>query len=214
MARKQHSYHYIYKTTCNVTGKFYIGMHSTINLEDGYTGSGIRLRYSIRKYGLENHTKEILEFLNDRESLAKREAEIINEKFLQDPLCLNIQLGGGGGFINEDHMRKCGKAGNDAFKKRLKVDTEFRLYFSNMMKNILSKANKVKPPLFTGKTHSESSKQLMREKAQERLGNKNSQYGTRWITNEIKSKKIFKDEDIPNGWRLGRIIKNKQEITD
>jgi len=73
-----------------------------------------------------------------------------------------------------------------------------------MMKNILSKANKVKPPLFTGKTHFESSKQLMREKAQERLGNKNSQYGTRWITNEIKSKKIFKDEDIPNGWRLGR----------
>ena len=103
MARKQHSYHYIYKTVCLITKKFYIGMHSCSNLEDGYMGSGKRLRYSIRKYGIENHTKEILEFLNDRESLAKREAEIINEQFLQDPLCMNLQLGGGGGFSSEEH---------------------------------------------------------------------------------------------------------------
>jgi hypothetical protein len=106
MARKQHTYHYIYKTTCNVTDKYYIGMHSCSNLEDGYMGSGKRLRYSIRKHGLENHTKEILEFLNDRESLAKREAEIVNEQFLQDPLCLNVQLRGGGGFANQKTIFK------------------------------------------------------------------------------------------------------------
>ena len=40
---KKHKYHYIYKTTCNVTGKYYIGMHSTSNLNDGYIGSGRRL---------------------------------------------------------------------------------------------------------------------------------------------------------------------------
>jgi hypothetical protein len=32
-------YHFIYKTTCLITNKYYIGMHSTDDLEDGYVGS-------------------------------------------------------------------------------------------------------------------------------------------------------------------------------
>ena len=52
--RKVKNIHYIYKTTCNITGRWYVGMHSTSNENDGYMGSGKRLRYSIRKYGKEN----------------------------------------------------------------------------------------------------------------------------------------------------------------
>ena len=39
-------------------------------------------------------------------------------------------------------------------------------------------------------------------------GNKNSQFGTKWIYNlELKiCKKIPKNEDIPKGWNLGRVI--------
>ena len=40
-------------------------------------------------------------------------------------------------------------------------------------------------------------------------GKNNSQYGTCWITNEKESKKIFKGDLIPDGWRLGRKIKIK-----
>ena len=38
MSRKEHIYHYIYKTTNLINNKFYIGMYSTSNLDDGYLG--------------------------------------------------------------------------------------------------------------------------------------------------------------------------------
>ena len=39
-------------------------MHSTNNLNDGYLGSGKRLRYSIQKYGVDSHIKEIFKINN------------------------------------------------------------------------------------------------------------------------------------------------------
>ena len=35
MARKEKQYHFIYKTTNLLSGKYYLGMHSTDNLQDG-----------------------------------------------------------------------------------------------------------------------------------------------------------------------------------
>ena len=98
MPRKPHSYHYIYKTECIPTGKYYIGMHSS-SIDpaiDLYLGSGIHLRRSIKKWGLDSHKREILEFCKDRDSLKKRESEIVNEMVVKDPLCMNLRLGGGG----------------------------------------------------------------------------------------------------------------------
>lgn len=92
--RKQ--FHYIYKIT-RFDGKFYIGLHSTDNLDDGYFGSGKRLWYSIKFHGKEKHTKEILEFLPDRESLRLRESELVNSELLNNMDCLNLMLGGTGG---------------------------------------------------------------------------------------------------------------------
>lgn len=96
MSRKQKQYHFIYKTVNQVNGKYYIGMHSTDNLEDEYLGSGQRLWHAIRKYGKENFKREDLEFLPDRSSLKDREKEIVNEELLKDSMCMNISLGGNG----------------------------------------------------------------------------------------------------------------------
>jgi len=108
MPRKQKQYHFIYKTTCKVTNRYYYGMHSTNNLEDGYVGSGKRLGYSIRKHGKENHICEKQEFFETREELKQKEIEIVNEDLLKDSMCMNLQPGGngGGGFRSEEHKIK------------------------------------------------------------------------------------------------------------
>lgn len=91
--------HIIYKTICSVTNKFYIGMHSTDNLEDGYLGSGQILSKSIKKYGKEKHLCEVLEFHSDRVSLANREEEILTKEFRENPFCMNIRGGGTGNYL-------------------------------------------------------------------------------------------------------------------
>jgi len=100
--------HLLYKTTCLVTGKFYVGMHSTENIDDGYLGSGVVLHRSINKHGKAQHVREILEELSSREALIQREIAVVTEELLKNPFCLNKKLGGHGGFdhLTIEHRRK------------------------------------------------------------------------------------------------------------
>lgn len=67
-------YGYIYKTTNNITGKIYIGQkHSDKFLGNRYLGSGKRLKEAINKYGKSNFTVEILEIIDNKEFMDKRE---------------------------------------------------------------------------------------------------------------------------------------------
>lgn len=61
----------IYKTTNLINGNVYVGQHYT-SANDGYLGSGIRIKRAIKKYGIDNFQREILEHctstnINDRE---------------------------------------------------------------------------------------------------------------------------------------------------
>lgn len=209
MARKKANIHYIYKTTCNVTGRWYVGMHSTCKLDDGYMGSGTILRRSIRKYGKENHAKEILEYLPTREELVLREIEIVNKELISDGLCMNLKEGGQGGFSTEEQQKNCSKAGGRAKKNRFDTDETFRLQVSQISSETMKKNNlnnKMNSSKFKDKKHSDETKQKMSESRKGNgIGETNSQYGTCWITNEIENKKIYKGDEIPDGWRLGRV---------
>lgn len=203
-------YHYIYKTTCTITNKFYIGMHSTDNLEDGYIGSGKRLWYSINKHGKDNHVCEILEFLPDRKTLKEREKQIVNAELINEELCMNLQLGGGGGFISNENQRCRSLAGGRAFSTKIKSDPILYKEFVDTQRIKFKKLHsegKMKYDNFTGKTHSEETKTKIGEaNSAKQKGSNNSQYGKCWITNETESKKINKGDTIPEGWRLGRKI--------
>jgi hypothetical protein len=211
MARKKANIHYIYKTTCSVTGKWYVGMHSTSNENDGYMGSGTVLRRSIRKYGVENHTKEILEYCDTREALVLREIEIVSKDLISDGFCMNLKEGGQGGFSSEEHIINCSKAGVKAKQERLNNDLEFKTKNDLILLGNVKKAHKMgkyKYESFKGKSHSDETKQLMSESSKgQGTGEANSQYGTCWVTKDGISKKIKKEnlEDyLLDNWNKGR----------
>jgi hypothetical protein len=220
MARKPYKYYFIYKTTNLVNGKFYIGMHSTNDLEDGYLGSGKRLKYSVNKYGKENFKKEILEFLPNRSSLINREIELVNEGILKDLLCMNLMNGGKGGwspniFGGKENNKKFGLRVGKIHRKKMKTDSIYFEKFKKIGIKNLKDARKSgkwkvkfgKESSFFNKRHTEETKQIMRDKAHLRIGDKNSMYGRCWITNG-KENKVVKKENLvlEKNWCLGRII--------
>lgn len=224
MARKEKTIHYLYKTTCLITGRWYVGMHSTCNMDDGYMGSGKRLRHSIRKYGVDNHVKEILEFFDNREDLAKRETEVVNYELIKEEFCMNLTTGGlGAGFMDEEHMLKCSKAGNEAFKEKLKNNICFKEAFSKKKSEQAKLNHKLgklcsitKSYSWVGKKHSDETKRKMGESSKgSSIGETNSQYGTCWITKEGTNKKIKKEDlqaYLNEGWVKGRFTNIKGEL--
>ena len=209
--RKEKKIHYLYKILCNVTQRYYIGIHSTSNIDDGYMGSGRRLKASIRKYGVDNFTKEILLFFDTREELVEAEKKAITEDMVTDSNCMNLMGGGTGGFISDEQQKHRSECGGKAFSDKLKNDINFNKYHSTRsskrMKNT-HKEGKINYNTFEGKSHSDETKQLMSEiKKGTGTGETNSQHGTCWITNGIENKKIKKEylETYKiGGWVQGR----------
>lgn len=211
-------YYTVYKATNTVNGKFYIGTHKTTNPNDDYMGSGKYLRHAIDKYGIQCFEKEVLWIFNNPEDMYAKEAEIVNEEFLAEENTYNLKIGGMGGwdFINSnDELRveknrkarkatntkhghklsEWGKEGGKATFKKHGISEELRLAAKTA---------------FKGKKHTDEAKKKIGE-ANSKLqnGKQNSQYGTCWITNGSESKKIKRDQPLPQGWEHGRIIKRR-----
>lgn len=224
MARKQHKYHYIYKITCLKNGRYYIGMHSTSNLEDGYFGGGKRIKNSIKKHGKEFHKKEILEFFEDREKLRNRESELVNEELIKDPMCMNLQLGGGGGITNEEHLKKFLESGSIEYLKRMK-DPEYLEIFKKKCSNAIKKRwdnseqrdlliKSLRGKGFNGKKHTQESRdKIGKSNSKNRNGEKNFMFGKKWILHREFGEKIINGDELNEylslGWQLGRTSSKK-----
>jgi hypothetical protein len=220
MAKKEYGtrkkYHFIYKTTNLLSGRYYIGMHSTDDLNDGYLGSGTYLKRSINKHGKENHSIEILEYLNSREELAAREREVVSLQEIAKKECMNLKVGGSGGFSREASLRGSQK-GNATHTRRLKEDEEYLEYKIKQLTTGFAEKWKTDSEFrlevlgrlsFKGRTHTEGTIQKMKQSHKGAgKGELNSQYGKCWITNEVENKKIYKGDSVPEGWRLGRKFK-------
>jgi len=212
-------FHYIYKIT-RFDGKYYIGLHTTNDLNDGYFGSGKYIKSSIKHHGLDKHLKEILEFLPNQQKLKDREKEIVNEECIADPLCMNLKVGGEGGwdYVNSDPVIR--KKNTDAIRLTMSKESSkikcgiagakgAEIVNSDRTPAMKKQTEKMRES-WTGRSHSEDSKNKMRETlAGKQSGTNNSQAGTRWVTNGIETIKIKKGEDPPRGFRFGRTLRTR-----
>ena len=197
-----------------MTNRYYVGMHSTSKLDDGYMGSGKRLRYSIKKYGIDNHKREVLKFFEDRELLIEAEEKIITYEMVIDPNCMNLRKGGTGGFTVEQQRinqikstKKRNELWNDDPEWRNR--TKCNLTLGQLKSYEVGNRERFYFYTWTGKTHSDETKRKIGIKNSiKQKGEKNSQHGSCWITNGINNKKIIKNELIPLDWKLGRTVKN------
>lgn len=225
-------FYYLYEIRDNLNDKIYVGVHKTNDMNDGYMGSGKIIKRAIKKHGIENFTKTVLEEFSTSEAMYARESEVVTDEFLLREDVYNLRRGGYGGFeyINKTgshykgyssaaernkEISPFGKLGNEwmhikgnaAFKEQVLQNPIRKLEW-------MTKIQKTKEINGTISDCSHMNTPEVRLKVKETFaeighqqGEKNSQYGKMWITNGEESLKIMKTNIIPAGWRKGRVIK-------
>jgi hypothetical protein len=123
--------HFLYKTVNLKNGKYYIGRHSTYNIDDGYLGSGTALVNAIEKYGKENFKRRVLVEVSSSEYLWELEKLYITEEMIKDSMCYNLSYGGQHHLLEmkindperyRSHQSKAGKSGAKSFLMSLSDD--------------------------------------------------------------------------------------------
>ena len=204
-------FYYIYKTTNIINGKYYIGCHSTSNMNDGYLGSGPLLKQAIKKNGRHNFKKEVLKTASSRSEMFEMESQMITSEIINDPNSYNLRAGGIGGFypyakyigvpnFTKETALVYSKKGNARLAELLKNE-EWKKEYSKKLSN----SKKGLPGTFKGKSHSTETIELMKTSHQGKHdGEKNSQWGTCWVYSlELKISKKIKLDDLEYYLELG-----------
>lgn len=212
-------YFLIYKLTNTMNGKIYVGCHITKNVDDGYMGSGRRLGYAKKKYGVENFKKEILKVCETVDEMLAEEKKIVDEEFLRRGDVYNLNVGGRGGWFvtNSDPEKvrarnlKCAQK----LKERVKNDLDFKRKLSEINRKNNKKAyalgrhaRNLIPGWNRSSGHSESSKRKIgAANSIHQAGSGNSAFGTAWISSREKSVRVKLDQVqhlLDLGWIRGR----------
>lgn len=105
---------YLWKNT--ITGQKYIGSHMG-STDDGYIGSGTYFNRAIKKYGIENFERTILEYVENCLILKEREQyylDLYNAAHNNEFYNLKSKAGGGWEYVN----------GNPEFLKKMKKSVQ------------------------------------------------------------------------------------------
>lgn len=227
-------YHYVYKITCTIDDRWYIGIHSTKNLLDGYLGSGRELGKSKRQHGREKHVIEILTFCDSRAEVLAYERELVTWIVLADPDCMNLTPGGGGGWeaVNAKKTRDdcvaAGKLGSMIGANKHLEMLKDEKYLSEHRRKLIDGVNKWYTTLSDNDKRAmtstarlastsveciEKRKKKFKEIAHQ-SGTNNSQFGKMWISNleEKVSKCVPKYEILEYPWVKGRNAWNRMPL--
>jgi hypothetical protein len=187
-------------------------------MNDGYMGSGKVILREIKKHGINNFKKDILETFTSAKEMYAWEKEVVTDDFLLREDVYNLRRGGHGGFdyINKNTTSEerskygrmggiiCNERGNnknfDAVSQKKSLDTRRKLGRGFYHDKALQKKG-----LEKCLTQEAREKRIQSFKdINHQQGKKNSQFGTMWITNDKENKKINRNSIIPLGWKAGR----------
>lgn len=194
----------IYKITNLINNKIYIGKHETCNVNDNYMGSGKLIVAAIKKYGVSSFKKEILHIYSSYEEAANKEKEIVNIEFLNSKISYNLRVGGDGG--NTSIMKTKEEKNEIAKKAYLSKVKNNKLKDSSDVRQRKSIASKIRVekmpnsiPKNKGRIHTGSALENIRLASKNRIGK------FIWINNGIVEDQHPKDDDIPDGFTIGRL---------
>lgn len=136
-------YYILYKTTCLVNNKIYIGIHSSKKLQSTYIGCGInskninkgiygfsQFKRAVEKYGYKKFKRENLLFFSSREDALRAERIIVTKEFITNKQVMNCCIGGGApprkigcenGNFNKKWSLEQKKRASDYFKQNRKT---------------------------------------------------------------------------------------------
>jgi hypothetical protein len=209
---------YLYKITNTLNHKIYVGIHKTANIDDGYMGSGTLLLKAIKKYGVENFTKEIIEKFDTYQAALSREQEIVNEDFLRRKDVYNLRSGGVGGFEHINSISKNKRINLIALKRKIQSG-EIKVggkehwteeTYARLLKTGWNAQRKTGKIFNWWKSADTAKKEARRTKlSKDSGGNKNSAYGTHiYVDSKLKSlpetkelnKNRYREGEQPYGW--------------
>ncbi len=190
---------YVYKTTCLVTNKIYVGKHESTTWDCNYYGSGTQILELIQKFGKENFICELIDTAETIEELIDKERYWITNLDAKNPdVGYNIKSGGFG-------TRKIVRILKDDVIKYVNKD-EVNKYLSNGWKKIDSKIaqriwRKQNPEYYKTSEAVKNYQKQYREKNKEKRNQqirdwykKNSAYAKKyWQTNKTKLYKKQRD---------------------
>lgn len=145
----------------------------------------------LRSTGVENFKREVLHVYDNEADMNTKERELVTAQLIESGQVYNIMLGGDGGFgyINSNGLSGSVKGGITC---RHLHPNPF-LIASNRCKLEESLLALTKAQTETAR----KSRILTMQKKGHQQGNKNSQFGSKWATNNIVNLKLTKDKPLP-----------------
>lgn len=195
-------FHFLYRTTNTINGKYYIGVHSTWDLDDGYLGSGMRITRAVRKYGRDHFLCEVIQFFEKREDAYLAEIEEVS-RHLGSDLCMNLHPGGNGGW-SVALERRLTRHRDDpewsaAYREQCRQTMLRRVKGYPEQQERFMKAGQVGRPTPEATRQKQSA-----SKRGQHTGSGNSQHGTRWVHDmaTLVARKVV--GTLPEGCAEGR----------
>lgn len=139
----------------------YIGRHVTTKLEDGYLGSGKRLKRAIAEFGKENFKRDVLFIYDNPEEMFAKEIELVNDEFRNREDTYNWAIGSNSwGMLG---IKLEPRSPEYIEKQRIAHKGKKRKPLSAEHKAKISEKLKGRPSPNIGKTASDETKQKMSE---------------------------------------------------